>query len=145
MNSSLLMLGTLLTLTCGYLFYGRFVSSILGIDPKRKTPAHEKEDGVDFVPAKHWLVLFAHHFSSICGAGPIVGPVIAVAYWGWGISLIWILIGSIFMGAVSDFSSLVVSLRYGGESLPEVARKVINPKARFLFAIFIWLSLVHQQ
>jgi len=98
MNSSFLILLCLGFLIGGYFFYGRFISSVLGIDPKRKTPAHEKEDGVDFVPAKHWLVLFGHHFSSICGAGPIVGPVIAVAYWGWGISLIWILLGSVLMG-----------------------------------------------
>lgn len=115
---------------------------MMGIDPGRVTPAHTKNDGVDYVPAKHWLVLFGHHFSSICGAGPIVGPVIAVAYWGWGVSLIWILLGSVLMGAVSDFTSLVVSVRHGGDSIAEVAKTVIGKKARLLFSIFIWLSLI---
>jgi len=93
MNSAHLIIFSLFILAAGYFFYGRFLSRVFGVDPSRKTPAHEKRDGVDFVPANHWLVLFGHHFSSICGAGPIVGPVIAVAYWGWGVSLIWILIG----------------------------------------------------
>lgn len=129
-------------LSGGYYFYGRLISRVVGIDPRRKTPAYEKHDGVDFVPAKHWFVLFGHHFSSICGAGPVVGPVIAVAYWGWGASLIWILLGSILLGAVSDFTSLVVSVRHEGQSIPEIARQVISPRARLLFSIFIWLSLI---
>jgi len=142
MNSALLIVLVLICLAAGYFLYGKFISAILGIDPSRRTPAHEKNDGVDFVPARHWLVLFGHHFSSICGAGPIVGPVIAVAYWGWGVSLVWILLGSVLMGAVADFSSLVVSVRHGGESISEISRKVISPRARLLFSIFIWLSLI---
>jgi len=142
MNSITLGLLALLVLGLGYRLYGQFISSVLGVDPKRLTPAHEKQDGVDYVPAKHWLVLFGHHFSSICGAGPIVGPVIAVAYWGWGVSLVWILLGSVLMGAVADFSSLVVSVRYQGESIPEIAKRVISKRARLLLSIFIWLSLI---
>jgi len=141
-NSAFLIAIVLLVLSAGYFFYGKFISKILGVDPSRRTPAHEKNDGVDYVPAKHWLVLFGHHFSSICGAGPIVGPVIAVAYWGWGISLIWILLGSVLMGAVADFSSLMVSVRHGGESISEISKKVISPRARLLFSVFIWLSLI---
>jgi len=142
MNSVPLALVAIVALGAGYFFYGRFVSRILGVDPKRRTPAHEKQDGIDFVPAKHWLVLFGHHFSSICGAGPIVGPVIAVAYWGWGVSLLWIVLGSVLMGAVADFSSLMMSVRFKGDSVAEIAKKVINPRARLLFSIFIWLSLI---
>ncbi|OVE78334.1 hypothetical protein BVX98_00580 [bacterium F11] len=142
MNSVFLGIACLLILGLGYKLYGTFLSSLLGIDPRRRTPAHEKKDEVDFVPAKHWLVLFGHHFSSICGAGPIVGPVLAVAYWGWGVSLAWILLGSILMGAVSDFSSLVVSIRFNGESIPEIARSVMTKRSRLLLSVFIWLSLI---
>ena len=77
----------------GYLVYGRFVARLVGIDPSRPTPAHTKYDGVDYVPAPQWQVLFGHHFSSICAAGPIVGPALAVAYWGWAPSIVWIVLG----------------------------------------------------
>jgi len=100
------------------------------------------EDDVDYIPAKNWWVLFGHHFSSICGAGPIVGPVLAVAYWGWGVSVIWILFGGILMGAVSDFSSLVVSMRSRGESISNIAGHEISRNVRIYFSIFIWISLV---
>ncbi len=103
---------------------------------------HERADGRDFVPAKNWLVLFGHHFSSICGAGPIIGPALAVAYWGWAPSLLWLLVGSILMGAVADFSSLFVSVRSDGQSMPEIARPEISPRARLLFSLFIWLALI---
>ena len=83
-NSVLVMSIVLATLALGYVFYGKFLTAAFGLDPRRRTPAHEKRDGVDFEPARHWLALFGHHFSSICGAGPIVGPALAVAYWGWG-------------------------------------------------------------
>ena len=74
-------------LGAGYLVYGRFIARLVGVDPARPTPAHTRYDGVDYVPARHWLVLFGHHFSSICAAGPIVGPALAVAYWGWAPSV----------------------------------------------------------
>lgn len=142
MNSSVLMLVCIGVLAGGYVLYGRFLSRLFGIDASRVTPAHRQRDGVDFVPARHWLILFGHHFSSICGAGPIVGPAIAVAYWGWGVSLVWILAGSLLMGAVADYASLVMSVRQNGDSIPEVARTAISPRARLLFAAFIWLSLI---
>lgn len=141
-NSLFLLAVCVAVLFGGYFFYGRFLSRILGVNPARRTPAHEKRDDVDFVPARHWLVLFGHHFSSICGAGPIVGPVIAVAYWGWGVSLVWILIGSVVLGAVSDFTSLLVSVRHEGESVPEIAKSVISSRARLMFSLFIWFSLI---
>ena len=87
MSAPLILVVTLGIFLAAYRGYGFFLSRIFGIDPNRKTPAHEKYDGVDFVPAKNWFVLFGHHFSAICGAGPIIGPALAVAYWGWAPSL----------------------------------------------------------
>jgi carbon starvation protein len=114
----------------------------VGVDPARPTPAHTKYDGVDYVPARQWLGLFGHHFSSICAAGPIVGPALAVAYWGWAPSLVWIVVGGVLMGAVADFTSLVVAVRHGGVSIAEVSGQVITRRARTLFSIFILIALV---
>jgi len=142
MSAIVVLLGAMVWLALGYRLYGRFLSAVVGIDPARTTPAHTLRDGVDFVPAKNWLVLFGHHFSSICGAGPIVGPALAVAYWGWAPSLLWLLVGSVFMGAVADFTSLFVSVRSEGRSIPEIARPEISPRARLWFSVFIWIALV---
>lgn len=126
----------------GYRWYGKRLARVFGVDAAQPTPAHTKRDGRDYVPARNWWVLFGHHFSSICGAGPIVGPVLAVAYWGWGPSILWLVVGAVFMGAVSDFSALFVSVRAGGQSIPEVAWGEISTRARLLFSAFIWLSLI---
>lgn len=142
MSARWIVLGAMALLAGGYLLYGRLVARTLGVDPSRPTPARTSYDGVDYVPARHWLVLFGHHFSSICAAGPVVGPALAVAYWGAVPSLAWILAGGILMGAVADFSSLVVAVRHGGISIAEVAGKVVGPRARTLFALFILISLV---
>ncbi len=143
MPNSLVIAGLLVgALLLGYLFYGRFIARLWGIDPSRKTPAMERPDGVDYVPAKHWTVLFGHHFSSIAGAGPIIGPVIACYYWGWLPALIWIVIGSIFLGAVHDFSALMASLRHKGQSIAQVAEAVMGKRTKIVFASFIWLALV---
>lgn len=141
-NAVWILLVALGCLAAGYGWYGRRFERILGTDPSRVTPAHRRNDGVDYVPAKNWLVLFGHHFSSICGAGPIIGPALAVAYWGWGVSLLWLLAGSIFMGAIADFTSLFVSVRSDGLSVPEIARPEISPRARLLFSLFIWIALI---
>ena len=141
--NSLLVAGLVVgALLLGYLFYGRFIARLWGIDPSRKTPAVERPDGIDYVPAKHWSVLFGHHFSSIAGAGPIIGPVIACYYWGWLPALIWIVIGSIFLGAVHDFSALMASLRHKGQSIAQVAEAVMGKRTKIIFALFIWLALV---
>jgi carbon starvation protein len=142
MSAIVVLLGAMAWLALGYRLYGRFLAAAVGIDPTRPTPAHTRRDGVDFVPAKNWLVLFGHHFSSICGAGPIVGPALAVAYWGWAPSLLWLLAGSVFMGAVADFTSLFVSVRSDGRSMPEIARPEISARARLWFSVFIWIALV---
>jgi len=108
-----------------YFFYGSFLNNLFGVDPKRKTPAHAHYDGVDYIPAKNWLVLFGHHFSSIAGAGPIIGPVIAVMLWGWLPALIWVVVGTIFIGGVHDFGALIVSVREKGSSISDIAQHVI--------------------
>jgi carbon starvation protein len=126
----------------GYAFYGRRLAKLYGVDPQRETPAHTMEDGVDYVPARNWLVLFGHHFSSICGAGPIIGPALAVAYWGWAPSIAWVFLGAVLMGAVADFTSLFVSVRSDGHTIADIAQPEISPRARLLFSWFIWVALV---
>ena len=142
MNSVWLLLISVSFYILAYRFYCRLLASKFGEDPNRKTPAETHFDGVDYVPAKNTLVLFGHHFSSICGAGPIVGPALACAYWGWGPSFFWVLAGSIFLGAVSDYASLFVSIRSDGKTIAEIARTEISPKARVLLSLFIWISIV---
>jgi carbon starvation protein len=142
MDARTLLIVVVALLGTGYLVYGRFVARVVGIDPSRPTPAHTKYDGVDYVPARQWLVLFGHHFSSICAAGPIVGPALAVAYWGWAPSIVWIVLGGVLMGAVADFTSLVVAVRHGGVSISEVSGRVITRRARMLFSIFILIALI---
>jgi carbon starvation protein len=142
MDARTLLLVVVALLVGGYLVYGRLVARLVGIDPARPTPAHTKYDGVDFVPAPRWQVLFGHHFSSICAAGPIVGPALAVAYWGWAPSIVWIVLGGVLMGAVADFTSLVVAVRHGGVSIAEVSGRVISRRARILFSVFILIALV---
>ena len=128
----------------GYRFYSKYIGyKIYGLDKNHITPAHELKDDIDFIPTnKH--ILFGHHFTSIAGAAPIIGPCIAV-YWGWVPAILWIVLGTIFMGAVHDFGALVVSLREKGKSIADISSKVINKRIRIMFLIFImcltWLVL----
>ncbi len=140
--SRVIFLISCVALGAGYFFYGRLVRKVLGVDPQRTTPAHAAYDGVDYVPAKNWLVLFGHHFASIAGVGPIVGPVLAYVYWGWFGALLWIILGSIFIGAVHDFSALFISLREGGATIGQISRKYISRPASIIFLIFLWLALI---
>jgi len=126
----------------GYQFYSRSFARIWDIDASRKTPAIANYDGVDYVPAKHWTVLFGHHFASIAGAAPVIGPIIALSIWGWAPALIWIVLGTILFGGIHDFSSLMVSLRSGGRSIADVASATISHRAKVVFSIFIWLTLI---
>ncbi len=134
--------GGLLLLVAGYVVYGRHVERLLGVEADRPTPALTETDGLDYVPTSPWILL-GHHFSSIAGAGPIVGPVIAAAAFGWLPALVWIVIGSILVGGVQDFSTLVASIRHGARSVGEMARDEISPRARLLFLVFVWLTLVY--
>ena len=110
---SLILLSSVLIFYIAYRYYGNFLSKKCALDDSRATPALAHEDGVDYAPARA-SVLFGHHFSSIAGAGPIVGPILAATYFGWGPTWAWILIGAIFVGGVHDFGSAFMSLRNQG-------------------------------
>ena len=125
-----------------YRVYGRFLNRHFEIDDNRKTPSHTDYDGVDKVPTKT-AVLLGHHFSSIAGAGPIVGPIIAAAAFGWVPAILWVIIGSIFIGGVHDFSSLVASIRHKAKSIAEIAKEYMSPLSYKLFLVFIWLAMVY--
>lgn len=140
MNAIVLIVAAIVIFVIAYLTYGRWLAKQWGIDPTRVTPAHELEDGVDYVPAKT-PVLMGHHFSSIAGAGPINGPIQA-AFFGWLPCFLWIVIGGIFFGAVQDFGALFVSLRHKGKSLGEVIEENIGHRTRILFTVFAWLVLL---
>jgi carbon starvation protein len=142
MNSLVIAATALVLFFLAYRFYAKKLEFLWHIDPKRSTPAYSKYDSVDYIPAKNWLVLFGHHFASIAGAGPIIGPVIAVMLWGWLPALLWIIIGAIFIGGLHDFGSLVTSVREGGSSLADIAGHVISRRAKILFASFVWLALI---
>ncbi|CAE7758133.1 cstA [Symbiodinium sp. CCMP2592] len=123
-----------------YHTYGRYLARrVFRIDPDAQTPACMIDDGVDFVPSKRSLV-FGHHFTSIAGTGPIVGPAIAVV-WGWVPALVWVLVGSIMMGAVHDFGSLVISMRHRGRTIADLSGSVVNPRVRMLFMIVVVIGL----
>ena len=142
MNSLVIILGSAVFLAAGYFFYARIIERFFEINPANLTPAHKHYDGVDYVPAKNWLMLFGHHFASIAGAGPIVGPVIAVALWGWWPAIIWILFGTVFMGGVHDFAAIIISIRHGGRSIADIAEDVISKRAKLIFLSFVWLALI---
>ncbi|MBX2976821.1 MAG: carbon starvation protein A [Ignavibacteriaceae bacterium] len=136
---------TLITLTIilfafGYKYYGSFLSKILKIDNVNETPSHKMYDGVDYVPAKV-PVLLGHHFASIAGAGPIVGPIIAASF-GWVPVYIWILIGSLFIGGVHDYLSIVASIRHKSKSIGQIIEAYIGISGKRLFLLFAWATLI---
>jgi len=139
MNAAHITLVCLLCLYLGYRFYSRFLAKVVfrTTDSDETTPAVEINDGVDYVPTKKH-VLFGHHFSSIAGAAPILGPAIAVI-WGWVPALVWVVLGSIFMGAVHDYGALVISTRNGGRSIGQVTEKIIGPRSKMMFLTIIFL------
>ena len=133
---------TLALLWAGYRFYGGFLEKNYGVSADEPVPSQTMTDGVDYVPTNKYALL-GHHFSSIAGAGPIVGPVIAAAAFGWVPAIIWVLLGTIFIGGLHDFSSLIISLRHEGRSISEIARKYINNRTYKLFLLFTWLALMY--
>jgi len=143
MNGIVLLILSVAILLCGYIFYGRYLCKKWGVgDTKEPTPAHTLEDGIDYVPAKA-PVLMGHHFSSIAGAGPITGPISAVGFgFGWGACALWILIGGIFFGGVHDFGALFASVRHGGKSIGEIISANMSIRAKRLFIIFSYLTLI---
>ncbi len=144
MNSVLIVIISFLLFGLGYRFYSRYIAGkIYQPDDNQVTPAHLLNDGMDYVPTqKH--ILFGHHYTSIAGAAPIIGPCIA-AYWGWLPAVLWVVLGSIFIGAVHDFGALVMSLREKGRSVADITGKLMNNRVRLMFLIFVlllvWLIL----
>lgn len=142
MSALYLTLAVVALFVIGYRFYARAFAKQLDIDPERPTPAHTEYDGVDYVPAKNWTVLFGHHFSSIAGAAPVVGPILALSIWGWGPTIIWIVLGVIFIGGIHDFGSLMVSVRRKGISIADVTEETVSRHSRYVFLWFVWLTLI---
>ncbi len=141
-SSTIIAVIGIIWLIAAYRLYGRFIERrLINPDDSIKTPAHRLKDGVDYSPAKP-IMLFGHHFASIAGAGPIMGPVIAAAAFGYGVSLLWILIGVVVIGAVHDYTTLMLSVRHDGRSIPEITRDVVGSKARLLFLVFVWITLI---
>ena len=142
MNGLVLLIIGIAVLVCGYIFYGRWLCKQWGVGEGGETPAHTMEDGVDYVPAKA-PVLMGPHFSSIAGAGPITGPISAAgAGFGWLACTLWILIGGIFFGGVHDFGALFASVRHGGKSIGEIISANMSLRAKRLFVIFSYLTLI---
>ncbi len=140
MNGAVILVVGCAILAIGYLTYGKWLSEQWGVEPNRTTPAHELEDGNDYVPAKA-PVLMGHHFSSIAGAGPINGPIQAAVF-GWVPVMLWVLIGGIFFGAMHDYGALFSSVRNKGQSIGEVIAESIGLRAKKLFIIFSYLTLI---
>ena len=137
MNGLILLGLSALILVVAYLFYGRYLVKTWGIDPKATTPAVAKEDGTDFVPTNKWSV-FAHQFSSIAGAGPVTGPVMAMMF-GWLPAFLWVIVGGVFFGAVQDFGALYASVKTEGKSMGQIIEKYIGRKGKKLFFLFCWI------
>ncbi len=137
MNTLVIVLIAAVCLLAGYVFYGRWLAKKWGIDPTAKTPAYTHEDGEDYVPTDGWTV-FAHQFSSIAGAGPVTGAIQAAAF-GWLPVLLWILLGGIFFGAVTDFGALYASVKNEGKSMGMLIEQYIGKTGRKLFLLFCWL------
>ncbi|MGN0406926.1 MAG: carbon starvation protein A [Bacteroides sp.] len=137
MNGLVIILIAIVVLACGYLFYGRWLANKWGLDPKAKTPAYTHEDGQDYVPSSKFTV-FSHQFSSIAGAGPVTGPILASVF-GWVPVLLWLLIGGLFFGAVQDFGALYASVKNEGKSMGMLIEKYIGKTGKKLFLLFCWL------
>lgn len=137
MNGLVIVLIAIVVLAAGYLLYGRWLANKWGLDPKAKTPAFTHEDGQDYVPSSK-LTVFAHQFSSIAGAGPVTGPILASVF-GWVPVLLWLLIGGLFFGAVQDFGALYASVKNDGKSMGMIIEKYIGRTGRKLFMLFCWL------
>ena len=139
MNGLLLLIVVIVIYAAAYALYGRFLEKLFGLNKLRLTPAHTKRDGVDFVPTNPF-VLFGHHFSSIAGAGPIVGPVLA-AYFGWAPVVLWLLFGCVFVGAFHDMAAMSLSVRNNGRSIASVIEQFTGYAGRQLFLVFCFAAL----
>ena len=137
MNGLTIVAIAIVVLVAGYALYGRWLAKTWGIDPNAKTPAYTHEDGEDYIPTPK-AVVFSHQFSSIAGAGPVTGPILASVF-GWVPVLLWLIIGGLFFGAVQDFGSLYASVKNEGKSMGMIIDKYIGKAGRKLFMLFCWL------
>lgn len=142
MNLFIVVILLILPLLAGYYFYGRFLRRFFVLNDVCKTPAHIFRDGIDFEPAGKFYLL-GQHLSAIAAAGPIIGPILAGMWFGWGPAVLWIIIGGIFIGGVHDLSAIVVSIRHQGRSIAEVVKENMSKKAFILFLLFLWVSLMY--
>ncbi|HOK94859.1 MAG TPA: carbon starvation CstA family protein [Anaerohalosphaeraceae bacterium] len=141
MDALLLMLVCFVGYLVAYHTYGKFLArKIFCLRPEAPVPSRQHQDGIDFVPTRKGI-LFGHHFTSIAGTGPIVGPAIGII-WGWLPALLWVTLGCVLMGAVHDFGTLVVSLRNDGKSISEIAARYINKRVRLIFFLIVFLALL---
>lgn len=129
-------------LLAAYRVIGNWLARLFALRTEADTPAWSKRDGLDFEPARTSYLL-PQHFSAIAAAGPIVGPILAGLYFGWGPAWLWVIIGAIFVGGIHDFTALIASVRHGGQSIAEIVRRYMNPRAHVLFMIFVWFALVY--
>ncbi len=141
MNSVWIVIIALVWFYLGYRIYGRFVEKRLKINDKNKTPASSRKEDIDYSPSTKPF-LMGHHFASIAGAGPIIGPILAISYFGWGPVVLWVLVGTVLIGAMHDYTSLIASVRNKGKSVSVIAKKYLNSKAGWIFGLMIWLTLV---
>ncbi len=141
MNAVWILLVALVWFYLGYRIYGRFIEKRLKISDKNKTPASTKKEGVDFSPARKPFLL-GHHFASIAGAGPIIGPILAVSYFGWAPVVAWVLLGAVLIGAMHDYVSLIASVRNKAKSVSVITKKYLSSRAGWVFGVMIWLTLV---
>ncbi|HHI96842.1 MAG TPA: carbon starvation protein A, partial [Thermodesulfatator atlanticus] len=139
MSGAILLLIALAGLLAGYLFYGRRLEKWFGVKDKQ-TPAYRLRDGLDYEPAP-LPVLFGHHFASIAGAGPIIGPILAASY-GWLGVFLWLVLGAVFAGGVHDMGAIVASVKHDGRSIGELIRRYVRPEAQKAFLLFAWVTLV---
>ena len=135
MNGLVIVLIGIVVLGAGYLFYGRWLANKWGIDAKAKTPAYTHEDGQDYVPSSKFTV-FAHQFSSIAGAGPVTGPILASVF-GWVPVLLWLVIGGLFFGAVQDFGSLYASVKNEGKSMGMIIEIYRKKRTKIIYAVLL--------
>ncbi len=131
-----------LPLAAGYFIYGRYLKKTFRLDNNRKTPAHTLRDGKDFEPTNKFYLL-GQHLSAIAAAGPIVGPILAGMWFGWGPAILWIILGGVFIGGAHDMSSLLASIRHQGKSIAEVVKAHMPKRAFILFLVFLWFSLMY--
>src|SRR5918995_104821 len=142
MQLTLIAVVFLALIALAYWLYGSWIARLVGLDPRATTPAHELNDGVDYVPTKPFY-LFGQHFAAIAAAGPIAGPIIACQEFGWLPCLLWIGLGVVLIGAVHDFSSLIASVRHGATSVAEITREHLGTGAGMAMMGFIWIALVY--